>query len=273
MAQSFPTSVPSYPDTGGSEVLGSMGGGLGLSRILDDYGLDITALATKLGTGSDTPAANQLLVGNGSGSSEWKGLTSAELAAILSDETGTGAAVFATSPTIVTPTIASFANATHNHTNAAGGGTLGSGAATPGIWTNPYCFRAYDSAGTTLTDDTVVTVNLGTEEYDYNNNFSGNTYTAPVAGVYHFDGAFNINGAVATGVYAFAALYVGSTEVSRGVTGVPVGSDTFSVSDDLLLAAGAQVTLRAYQNSAGGEATVTGSGFTHFSGHLIHQTS
>lgn len=38
--------------------------------------------------------------------------------------TGSGNIVQATSPVIVTPTIASFVNATHNHTNAAGGGTL-----------------------------------------------------------------------------------------------------------------------------------------------------
>lgn len=42
--------------------------------------------------------------------------------------TGTGKFVFDTSPTIVTPTIASFVNATHNHTNAAGGGQIAEGA-------------------------------------------------------------------------------------------------------------------------------------------------
>lgn len=50
--------------------------------------------------------------------------TSAQLLAVISDETGTGLLVFGTSPTIVTPTIASFTNATHNHQDAAGGGTL-----------------------------------------------------------------------------------------------------------------------------------------------------
>jgi hypothetical protein len=50
--------------------------------------------------------------------------SSANLAAALTDETGSGAAVFGTSPIIETPTIASFANATHGHTNAAGGGQL-----------------------------------------------------------------------------------------------------------------------------------------------------
>jgi len=38
--------------------------------------------------------------------------------------TGTGAMVRTTSPTIVTPTIASFANATHTHQSVAGGGLL-----------------------------------------------------------------------------------------------------------------------------------------------------
>jgi hypothetical protein len=56
--------------------------------------------------------------------------TSAQLASVISDETGTGSLVFGTNPTIVTPTIASFTNATHNHTNAAGGGTLTSAAIT-----------------------------------------------------------------------------------------------------------------------------------------------
>lgn len=52
--------------------------------------------------------------------------TSAELATVLSDETGSGGGfVRATSPTIVTPTIASLTNMQHDHTDAAGGGSLG----------------------------------------------------------------------------------------------------------------------------------------------------
>lgn len=52
--------------------------------------------------------------------------TSANLRAALTDENGSGVALFdsSTSATFITPTIASFTNATHNHTNAAGGGTL-----------------------------------------------------------------------------------------------------------------------------------------------------
>lgn len=50
-----------------------------------------------------------------------KGLVTAASAAAT---TGADSVVLSTSPVIVTPTIASFTNATHNHSNAAGGGTI-----------------------------------------------------------------------------------------------------------------------------------------------------
>lgn len=53
--------------------------------------------------------------------------TSAQLYGVLSDETGSASgalAVFSKSPTIETPTIASFANSAHNHSNAAGGANI-----------------------------------------------------------------------------------------------------------------------------------------------------
>lgn len=72
----------------------------------------IIAVEGKVGTGATTPAANQLLVGTGAGTSAWQGLTSAQLLAILSDETGTGAAVFANTPTLVTPKVDTINEAT-----------------------------------------------------------------------------------------------------------------------------------------------------------------
>lgn len=65
----------------------------------------IKALEAKLGTGASTPVANRLLFGNGTGTSAWSQLSSAQLAASLSDETGSGSAVFATTPTLVTPKV------------------------------------------------------------------------------------------------------------------------------------------------------------------------
>lgn len=50
--------------------------------------------------------------------------TSTQLAGIISDETGTGALVFANTPTLVTPFIGNFTSATHDHSNPANGAVL-----------------------------------------------------------------------------------------------------------------------------------------------------
>lgn len=60
--------------------------------------------------------------------------TSAQLAGVISDETGTGLLVFGTAPVILTPTIASFVNAVHDHSNAAGGGQLTNTALIAGVF-------------------------------------------------------------------------------------------------------------------------------------------
>lgn len=72
----------------------------------------IKAIEAKIGTGSSTPSNNTLLRGNGSGTSEWSALTSAQLRASISDETGTGSAVFADTPTLTTPKVDTINEAT-----------------------------------------------------------------------------------------------------------------------------------------------------------------
>jgi hypothetical protein len=78
---------------------------------------------TSSGTLAVTTNLNGLITGNGTGFSAIT--TSSALGSIISDETGSGGLlVFSNSPTLTTPVIASFANATHNHANAAGGGQI-----------------------------------------------------------------------------------------------------------------------------------------------------
>lgn len=88
----FPTTLPSYIITAGSETANGAGGGTGLSGLLNAFEVDITAIGTKIGTGAAVPANNQVLVGSGAGTSIW----SATLAGLT-----------LTSPTINTPTITS----------------------------------------------------------------------------------------------------------------------------------------------------------------------
>lgn len=152
------------------------------------------------------------------------------------------------------------------------GSGIANGAATK---SNIYCFRAYHNTTQAITT-AGATVAFNTESYDYGNNFASNTYTAPVAGAYHFDAQtawsatgsqtrcvliLSINGSggsgivigdVSTGAAAFGIN--GSTDVQLAL------SDTVAI---FFLPVGATTTLRA-----GGANTAS----TWFSGHLVHAT-
>ncbi len=81
--------------------------------------------------------------------------TSANFLAAISDPIGTGRVMGNNSPTIVTPTIADFSNANHNHQNAAGGGTLAAAALTGvPVYTN------LAPAFTGLTDGSTITLTV-----------------------------------------------------------------------------------------------------------------
>lgn len=138
---------------------------------------------------------------------------------------------------------------------------------------NPYCFRAYASGGTTLTDDTAVKILFATESYDYNSNFASSTYTAPVAGVYSFQAVIHYASAIATPVLVNTWIYVGGvatvTAQDYATTGNP---PIYGIFGEILLAANDTVEIYHRQNSAGAEATDTGSVKTWFAGHLVHAT-
>jgi hypothetical protein len=83
---------------------------------------------TQISSGESTPS------GPGTGDAlttgtlaQFAATTSAQLAGVMTDETGSsggGVLVFGNTPTLITPVIASFANAAHNHANGVGGGQL-----------------------------------------------------------------------------------------------------------------------------------------------------
>lgn len=100
----YPTSLDdtsSLPNPGATDKTNSPSH----AGLHSDENAAIIALETKIGTGSSTPAANKIMFGTGTGTSAWTQLTSAELASSLSDETGSGSAVFQTSPTLNTPKV------------------------------------------------------------------------------------------------------------------------------------------------------------------------
>ena len=137
---------------------------------------------------------------------------------------------------------------------------------------NPYCFRAYASGGTTIADAADTKVLFATEEYDYNSNFASSTYTAPVNGVYHFDGKVAFNTSIASGVLAYALIYVNGSIAFSGVaqSGGYTTAAAFTISGDVYVGAGQAVELWMYQDSGGTEATQPAQVNTWFSGHLVH---
>ncbi len=120
MASTYPTTADSFTDPTSSSYLSSPAH----STLHQDENDAIEKIEAKLGTGSSTPTNNTFLIGNGTGSSAWSSLTSAQLAARVSDETGSGVLVFGTQPTIGTPTLTTPKVDTINESTAANGVTV-----------------------------------------------------------------------------------------------------------------------------------------------------
>lgn len=107
---SFPSSIPSNTDPTAINKLSSPSH----SALHQSHNAEIVAVETKVGTGASTPTSGKVLRATGTGTSAWgqtvlstdvATATSADLRGLLSDETGTGVAVFGTAPTLGSPVI------------------------------------------------------------------------------------------------------------------------------------------------------------------------
>lgn len=258
---------------------------------------EIIALANKIGTGASTPASNLVLRGTDVGTSAWSqvNLTS-DVTGVLPQAnggtgttlaTGTGKAVYDTtptisgaqltsSPTLATPIIASFTNATHSHQNATGGGTLGA-AAVPSLdlsiqtLSNPYKFSAYrvaaQNVGTAATK-----VVFDTEEVDSDNDFSGGTYTVRVAGTHQINFTVACT-AAGTGTNIEVLLYKNGSPVWHQFVDAGAGnSPGVTHAKDYSLAVNDTLEVYVATGVAAKALDVTLLYNNSFSGHLVSQT-
>lgn len=173
--------------------------------------------------------------------------------------TGTGNAVRANSPTIVTPTIASFTNAQHNHQNAAGGGTLDGAAIASGKlgWARiPAAYRsqAYKAAVQNIPDATATALVFDTNKYDvggiHSTSVDNSRFTANVDGVFDALGQCSIDGSAALDfeIYRNGAPVVPIPDMFRSAAGV---DPTVQVAQTFEMTAGQYIEFIATQISGG----------------------
>lgn len=288
----YPGALPAAGSAVASDTLAAAG-----HTSLHNTGADESrAIATKIGTGSSTPTSGMLLRGTGVGTSSWAQATlTTDVTGTLPQAnggtgttlaTGTGKAVYDTSPTIsgasltssptiTTPTIGDFTNSTHTHANNAGGGTLGA-AAVPNLalntqtLSNPYKFSVYQTVAQAVgTADEIIV--WGGEEFDTNNNFASNGYTAPVNGFYYFSANLNVPNVASLTRADLAIFKNGSNFKSTGAVANAAVNSGISVSSLIQLDAGD--VIEVYGGSSGAAYTTTGlQTYDYFSGFLVSQT-
>lgn len=256
----------------------------------------IIATQTKVGTSASTPVANTLLFGTGTGTSAWTALTSANLAATVSDETGSGSLVFATTPTLITPKVDTINENTLNNGVTVGGVSLKAGVISTSLSVptaaiqanaittaklatganfqprsveqNPYSFSVYRNGAWTTGSAAFALVTFDTKLFDTGTNYSTSTglFTCPLAGKYQF----NFRCATAAGVTrAVSRLNKNNgTEIARGTDLTTSSANQGSGgSRQVLLALNDTVEVDFFTSAA--VAGDVGIAETYFDGYLV----
>lgn len=129
---------------------------------------------------------------------------------------------------------------------------------------NPYKFSVYRNAAQNATSSNTKVL-YDTKVFDTNNNFATSTYTAPVAGFYHFEARIDFSSTLGV-----IFLYKNGVEHKRGsdlrytgVTGCVVSTLVQSAAND---------TWEIYVLAGGTVAMGVGAALNYFSGFLVSRT-
>lgn len=138
------------------------------------------------------------------------------------------------------------------------GGTKADGSA---LSVTHYAFSAHKNGTnqTGVVSATFTKVTFGTEEYDVGAAFASSTFTAPIAGVYHFDAAVNFNTNVVDQNLYEVALYKNGVIYKQGdiIRASGTGDVSAQTSADVSLAA--TDTIEVYARGGGaGDKTLDG---------------
>lgn len=132
---------------------------------------------------------------------------------------------------------------------------------------NPYKFSAYRNSAQNTGSSAYGKITFDTENYDTNSNFASGTYTAPVAGFYHFSLTVTcvINGDARLALYKNGSIHRVGTRTFTG------GAATLGLTLACDLSLAANDTIEIYVYGSGG-AVSTGAENTFLDGHLISRT-
>jgi hypothetical protein len=224
-------------------------------------------------TGAVTSVGNAASLGS---------FTSAQLAGALTDETGSGASVFATSPTLVTPGIKNASSvgvitlqAPVTATNRAitlpdATGTLLS-TATPGVPIAGAAFSAYQSSAQSVSNATFVKLTINTKEFDTSTAFDATTnyrFTPTVSGYYQVSAAVAYSN---TTQDILVTIFKNGSEFkrgnySRGANACVSALVFFNGSTDY-------VESYTYQSSGGALNNVAGAASTYFQAAMVRSVT
>lgn len=216
--------------------------------------------------------------------------TSANLAAAVTNETGSGALVFGTSPALVTPTgivkgdvglgnVDNTSDVTKNAaTVALTNKTITSATNSVSAITivNPYKFSAYASSNQSTSANTWTLMNFDTKQYDTSSNFNTTThlFTVPVSGYYAFSACVVIlasgTGAGGVGINVGTFSTVPTYQGALNNNGTNANPQYAVTTPAIQLTAGQTVGAYGYNNSTGGVGS--GINFTWFSCFLVSTT-
>ncbi len=280
----FPGSVP----PAGTSVPTDSLAVAGHTALHNGHAGEIRALAQKLGTGASTPTADKVLAGDGAGTSSWSHVNLTTMVSgvlpVANGGTGSTNLTFPTGPdtlvartssdtltnkTLTTPVIGSFTNATHNHQNNAGGGTLSGSAlidktVTSEKLNSTVAFYA-TNAESIGNGASVNPLTVYTEVFDYGNDFASGEFVAPYDGAYQFNMVMGINNSTSATGRLDANIQVNGVALAHGhgAANATNGDPTANASLTINLTAGDTVDIEV-SNNTGGAATLVKSSFSGF---------
>jgi hypothetical protein len=222
-------------------------------------------------TGHVTSVGNAAVLGS---------FTSAQLATALTDETGSGAAVFATNPILVTPNLGTpSACVATNLTGTAtalniGGNAATATAATTAINLSGPKFRVYLSSNQSLSSGSPAKIAFNSETSDTNNNFdsaTNNRFTPSVAGYYQINWLAAYIAAGTSLTQADSRLHKNGVAVSYGSSYAGSAIDSYySSGSTLIYMNGTTDYLELFAYAFGTTPSVFGgSAYSNFSGALL----